>query len=482
MERRFGALLAVVALLAPTWAGLRLVHGEEVRDLPNVVIFLIDTLRADRLGGYGYPVATSPNIDALAREGVLFRQAHGAAPWTLPSIVSLLTSTFPCEHRILADGQKLSSKQEPLAERLKRIGYRTAAFYANPYAGKISGLRRGYDSSRQRQQTGGLIVWQWLETEDPRNFFLYIHNGEPHNPYLKRQQWMRIFGGVSKAVSRSLGLETRQLRRLTRWDFRNRVPIGTTDNSKAQRRLIGNLDRRRGDYSILYDGSVRLADSRVGEVLDVLRQRGILDETLFILLSDHGEEFGEHGGWLHDQSVYEELIRVPMVLRFPGRQFAGRIVGEPVSLVDVLPTIADFLRRPRIASAARGRSLMPLIRGEASEASAGSGILAMRLNKKKYYRPFKESRGDKNVLVRHGQWKGIWNAEVGTLELYDLRRDPGETDDRAAENKALSDSMKKKAASWLTTCESPWEETVPLVAPELDKESEAALRALGYID
>lgn len=487
-----GVVLLIV--VAAVWAGFqepgepRRADGAritpsktDVADRPNVVIFLIDTLRADRLGVYGYDRRpTSPRIDTLARESVVFEQACAPSPWTLPTVVSLVTSTFPCEHGTLDNRQQLSRSLEPLAERFQRLGYTTLGSYANPFAGPDYGLDRGYDVLRSARKTDGKQVGRLLDEQPDRPFFLYIHNLEPHSPLVFAPAHTDGFRDVPRLTRNKIRTHYTLYRRATRVDFAEDRPLGTTDNTSRQDRYMAALTSMLDDYNELYDASVRLADERVSLVIDELKRRGLWDNTLFIVLSDHGEEMNEHGGWLHDQSVYEELVHVPLVVRFPSGQYAGRKLHTVVSLVDVLPTIFDFLETPEAARGARGRSLMPLIRGD--ESAADEFIVpAMRWNTKKYYRPWKESRGDINVVVRRGKWKGIWNVEPKTLELYNLTGDPGERHDISAATPKLAADMLLFAQAWFEECGTNAVEP-PAKNADPDEETLQKLRSLGYID
>lgn len=447
----------------------------------NIVIFLIDTLRADRLGVYGYQRPTSPRIDALAGEAVVFEQAYAPAPWTLPTVVSLMTSRFPVEHRTLNDQHVLNDALEPLAQRLKRLGYTTLGLYANAYAGADYGLERGFDALKFSLRNGDRHVAALLDEHPGRPFFLYVHNTEPHTPHAFAPPHTDGFRDVPE--QRRLEIQTHYVkyRRQTRVDFHKGRPRGTTDNTRAQQRELAALTAMKEDYSELYDAAVRLADTLLGSVVDLLKERGLWDDTLFIVLSDHGEEMNEHGGWLHDQSVYEELMHVPLVMHLPRGQHAGRRVPTVVSLVDVLPTIFDCLGAPQLAQDARGRSLLPLLDGQSPPDADDFCVPGMRLNRKKYYKPWKESRGDINIVVRRGPWKGIWNVEPQTLELYHLESDPGEQQDVSAANPELALAMRKFAQLWYEECESralkPQRQKKPL-----DERTLENLRSLGYID
>ena len=453
----------------------------------NVVLFLIDTLRFDRLGAYGYAGAKSPAIDALARSGIVFEQAYAPGPWTLPSVASMHTSTFMCEHGVLVDQQRIPSSMDPLAVRMKRTGYATASFYTNPYAGPITGLDRGFDREQLMQDgTEADDLRPWLDSLGQAPFFLYVHNVEPHNPYDCRDAELKQFAMPIDPPMRTAAKNGYDYyRHLTRVDFREGRDPGETDNTVLQNASLAFLDELRAPVSVMYDAQVALADARVGGLIETLKDEGVWDNTLFLLVADHGEEFGEHGGWLHDQSVYEELVHVPMIVRLPGGAGAGRRIDDVVSLVDVLPTILGWIDRQPLIGEARGVDLSPLLRGEALDDPAATRLRvpSMRTNRKKYYRPWKELRGDQNVVVRDGRWKGIWNTEVDSFELFDLKADPLERNNLSAQQTERTATMKDFAARWLAECV----ESSPAgvdgggeVAP-LDEETKARLRSLGYI-
>jgi arylsulfatase A-like enzyme len=456
--------------------------AQRIRIRPNIVIFLIDTLRADHVGVYGYDRRpTTPNIDALARESVVFDQAYAPAPWTLPSVVSLVTSTFPREHGTLHDHQKLSKSLMPLAQRLQRFHYNTLGLIANSFAGRDYGLDRGFEVLQESPRNNGQKVERLLNTYPGEPFYLYIHNIEPHTPYHFAPAHTDGFPDIPDSTRSKIARRHQKYQAESRVDFTNNRPVGTTDNTDEQARHLAVLTRLRDDYDELYDASVHLADSMAGSVIDALKERGVWENTLFILLSDHGEEFGEHGGWFHDQSVYEEQLRVPLFIHFPHEQYAGQRIRSVVSLVDIMPTIFGYMAKPNAAQHTHGRDLMPLIRGDEPDASDEFYVPAMRMNVKKYYRPWKESRGDINVVVRKGTWKGIWNVEPDTLELYDLSSDPHEQRDVAKSNPALALAMQAFARVWYENCGKN-AAAPPERADAPDEETLRNLRLLGYVD
>ena len=201
---------------------------------------------------------------------------------------------------------------------------------------------------------------------------------------------------------------------------------------------------------------------------------------MFILTSDHGEEIGDRGGWLHDQSVYEELIRVPLIIHFPGGQYGGRRISGHASLLDVVPTVMSFLNHPGMVRNSRGLDLMPLLREETVRNEKQMRISSMRINRKKYFRPYKESRGDVNVVVQKGHYKGILNVETDSFELYDIMNDSSEHYDRSCEKTGLAAEMQTFAEESYEKCLRRSEGTV--MAPDLSMEEMEALRKLGYID
>jgi len=449
---------------------------------PNVVIFLIDTLRADRLGAYGHTKATSPHIDALAREGLLFEQAYAPAPWTLPTVVSLFTSTFPCEHGVLVDGQRAAPSMVTLALRLKSAGFVTASFHANPYAGPASGMDAGFDDVELVEAVTGAMVEEWLATCGDKPFFLYIHNIEPHDPFVAPQRLIEQFGEVSPEQCREIGTRLLDYRTLTRVDFKLGNPLGTTDNTEEQVAALERIAEFRSEIDVLYDAAVRFSDERVGQVVHALKQYGFWDNTLFLLLADHGEELGEHGGWQHDQSVYEELVHVPLIVRRPRSVGAGGRINSVVSLVDVMPTILDFAGLTEGCSNCSGVSLRPFWSAVPVRDETTVSIPSMRWNRKKYFRPHKERRGDLNVVVRMGEWKGIFNAESRTLELYDLGEDGREQRDLAAQHPELVEAFRLDAREWLNACAERAKGNAAPLTGTLNEAQLERLKSLGYVE
>lgn len=447
-----------------------------------VIIFLIDTLRADRLGLYGYPRPTSPRMDAIAVESVVFNQANAPAPWTLPSVASILTSTFACEHGVVVDGKKLNPAFSTLAERLGGIGYRTAGFYANPYVGPSTGLEQGYERYRADWDKEDLAgeVSAYFDTIPDQPFFLYLHTIEPHDSFRTPGAYISASGWVSLDDRKRYYDRYFDYREEAGTDFLAGLPRGTTDNTAKQQAAMDRLAQIGDSIDLLYDASIRWSDDSVGAVIDMLKARGIWDKAVFILVSDHGEEFGEHGGWLHGQSVYEELVHVPLIIHFPGGEFGGRRIDAAVSLLDIMPTIFDYLGQPDLCDGCRGSTLMPKINGRPANPDAPPLVTGLRMNAREFYRPWQESRGDINIVVRQAGWKGIWNQELQSLELYELGADAEERTDLSARNPAVARRLIKAASNGFEACSARYRQ--PDEIEDFDADVKRQLRSLGYLN
>lgn len=448
---------------------------------PNIVIYLVDTLRADRLNTYGYQRRqTSPWLDALAREGVLFKRCCAPSPWTMPTVASLFLSQYPAEHRMLGTYDRLPAKADTLAERLKRRGFATYTAFASGFLGPEFALDQGFDHKMRQLIFNGQHVNGLLGRNVRTPMFLYIHTVEPHNPYRYAPMQTPGFEFVSQEHRTRMHRDMRGYKDAGEYDYRKKLSLGTNDRTAEQDRYLGRVAELLDEWNEVYDASVRFADSNMQSVINTLKRRGVWDNTIFIFMADHGEEFLEHGGFLHDQSVYDELMHVPLVMRFPRGQFAGTTVTDVVSLIDIIPTLAEYLNDPKLAADARGQSLMPLIRGEKPEKKSRFSIPGMRINTTRFYRPWEEQRGDINIVVYHGpRWKGVWNVEHNTMELYDLQNDPKEQRNLARQRAELVEAMRAHAYQWYSQIKKNQQETED--SGDLGDETLEALRALGYV-
>lgn len=450
-----------------------------------VIIYLSDTLRADRLGLYGNELDVSPVIDALAGESVVFDQAYAAGTWTVPSIASLATSKFPCEHGVTSPRKMLSPDIETLAQRLQSLGYTTESQYQNLYAGPVSGLDRGFDRQTDLSARGAyeLIenVGNVIRDISSGPFYLYLHTMEPHDPFGTPANYtVPMFDYVSIDKRVRIRKDSLERQHLAVVDWSEGKPLGTTQNTAAQKAAVEVLNRHADSYQDLYNSSVLYVDGNVGTVIDELKQQGVWDRAIFVFLSDHGEELGDRGDWFHGQSAYNELVHVPLIIRFPNGEHGGKRISTPVSLVDVMPTLLDYLGAGDLCEGCRGSSLLRLLDGSTADDSSAVAVYSMRTNERQYFRPWREERGDLNIVVHKDDWKGIWNADLENLELYDLRTDYAEKNDLSGAQPELSREMIATAQDWLVACEAAGQ--APQETSELDEDTKKKLRALGYIN
>lgn len=449
---------------------------------PDIVLFLIDTLRADRCGPYGANEELTPTMNRLAEHGVVFEQAHSPGPWTLPSVVSIFTGRHIAEHNVVQEEFKLSESIPIIPQLLVDRGYTTASFHKNPFAGRAYGLDAGFDYYEhvRRRSIHGKTISRVFDMAGDSPYFLYVHNVEPHDPHVHFRPHHRRIDPVDPEFLERYGPLVKRYRGLTRADFVQGRQLGTTDNTEQQREALEELASMVDHVENVYAGSVSVADARIASVIEAIQANGRWDDTLFILLSDHGEELADHGGWLHDQSVYQELLRVPLIIRFPGDEYAGRRISTPVSLVDVMPTILEVAGADAEGVRMSGRSLMPLVRGEEG-AGNRPRVVGMRDNERKYYRPWAEERGDVNIAVRQGDWKAIYNLELDTVELYDLAEDPGEEVDVSEEHSDLAEELRRFAARRYAELVRDSEQARAGGIAEGDAELLEALEELGYV-
>ena len=454
-----GVMLAVAAVVAYRAPAAR----------PNVVLVTMDTLRADRLGCYGGPVAT-PHIDQIAREGVRFDQARCPMPMTRPSHASLFTSLAPREHGVLHNGAPLAPDIPTLAEQLRAAGYRTAAFISIAMLGGDSGQTRGFDEV-DLPPTGGYSpgaqtvdrARAWLHTTGDAPFFLWVHLFDAHMPYNPAP----AFAPQSPP------------------DVAARLPIASWPALTAQASAHGGdlplelFDRA----TALYGGEVREVDAAVGEVVDALRARGALDRTVVVLAADHGECF-EHGNFfLHATCLYEGAARVPLLVRYPPAVAGGTERRDAVELIDVAPTILALAGAPRPASF-RGRSLFDSD-GDARRVTVVQHPLPLDENVRRRQaevgglrsvagvpaRPWGDGRGE--FAVVDGAWKAILSPRGA--ELYDLRADPGEDHDVATAHPDAVAAARARLAEWESA--HPERGRPPADVSPAERER---LRALGY--
>jgi arylsulfatase A-like enzyme len=419
---------------------------------PSVVIFLVDTLRADRLGAYGFDKPTSPAFDAFARDAVVFDDAWAQASWTRPAVASIFTGLHVSSHGAGGFDRAVPDSLDTMAEVLKRGGYRTGAVVANHVVNARFGFAQGFDSwndgdphlyglSAADAVTRGL---KWIDAASAP-FFLYLQTLEPHAPYEPSDgSWA---------------------------PFR---PPGTARRPSVPILMRAKISPEEGRYlDSLYQGEVLDDDHAFGALIEGLRSRGLLDSTLVLFTADHGEEFLDHGGKGHGNTLYRELTRVPLAVRLPGGRRGGIREAQPVAQVDLLPTLAALTGVA--APPNEGRDLSSLWLGRARPGEPPELVSETRFGK-----------SEKSAL-RVGSLKLIVNTDPrrygsagGPLELYDLARDPGERHNLAHEDPF--------AARWLANRLSAILHVQRLgraargeARVKLSHEDREKLKALGYV-
>jgi len=348
------------------------------QDLPHVVFMVIDTLRADHLGSYGYHRPTSPNLDKLATQGTRFTNFVAQSAWTRPSTASIFTGLYPSQHKTVSIFDRIPDTIVTLPQVMQRMGYRTGGFSANVDVSKAFGFARGFETyfssgrGRERATVVGMvrarmkllkrfsgireaIPWleppalredadltdealAWLDRQGEDKVFLYLHYFAPHAPYSPPLPYRDLFK-EDDSKSYPNNYPTPDLK------VHYTVPYESVSDENLATMIA------------LYDGEIAYVDSIVQRVIDDLKRRGMWDNTLLVVTSDHGEEFYEHEKWGHGLSLYDEMVHVPLIVREPGDANAGRIVDQPLSHVDLMPTLLDYLGGPALPPGNPGRAV-----------------------------------------------------------------------------------------------------------------------------
>ena len=456
---------------------------------PDVVLVVLDTVRAQSLASYGHARDTSATFDALAREGALFADASSPSTWSLPSHASLFTGRYPTSHGAHGQPSFLDDRYPTLAEVLAARGYETFCFTANPWISDGLGLTRGFaeqDASwKKKRGLGGLTgqlleriglgaddkggdavvesftAWRRARPADARPSFAFLNFLEAHFPYHVLPRDYR---------DRYTDRPTGELRRIS-LDILGQQ-FGGPDVDPEE---VGPAARD------LYDGGVAYTDALLRRVVDALRESGGLDHTVLVVLADHGEILGEHGGFFgHGPSLYQHMISVPLLVRYPPRIAAGVRVEAPVSTLGVFATILDLAEIETPPTLQVG-SLLP----SGSSGTAGQVLSEMVAVTGPGAR---QGRDDPQMRMSHhlrayrsGKWKLVETSQ-GAAFLFDLASDPGENRDLAAERPAELARLRAGLEATRVRLELPrLAEVGKTAAPaELDEATQQRLRELGY--
>ncbi len=424
---------------------------------PNIILISLDTLRSDHLGSYGYGKLTSPSMDRLVQESVLFENAYCQASWTLPSHASMFMSKYPGAYFPSNTESFLPAGEVLCQEILREEGYRTAGIVDHEYLTSKFGMDQGYDYlSIEKRRVHKIVprTVRWLEKYSDDPFFLFVHIYDIHGPYAQAEKYKQMF--QEREYTGSVSPSPRALRK-----FRTAVLRGEQPPYD-----IGDED---ADYLIgLYDGGIRYTDDHLAELFSYLNDSGLGDNTVVVLVADHGEQFMEHGNVGHG-GQYLNVIQVPFIVRLPGGEGAGRRINVPVGLIDLLPTLFELVGVESPVPL-EGRSLAPLIQGSESSLPGfvfcGLGLDGQEVS-------IIDDRF--HLIAPFGERGGM---------LYDHRVDPEEQVDLIAADIPRLDTLFNAMEEWVTRRNRQFEiESGKVNDPnELSPETIEGLRALGYVD
>jgi len=451
MRRRRPVLPLLAAALLPL-----LSCGRQAPPPRNVILILVDTLRADHLGTYGYGRPTSPDVDAFAAEAVKFEDARSQASCTFPSANSILTSRWPAAF-LGQPGDALGIPEAipSLAEILHTRGFRTVAVSASAVVRKTpsrfnptAGFDRGFDVFQED------CVWKsaacvnrqaapFLARGD-QPLFLYLHYIDPHGPYQPPKSWRRKF---TRRQPEKTWVRVGDPNPIGNWLYKGKENPGFTP---ADLQYLMSL----------YDEEIAFFDQQFAEMLSTLRSSGLMDDSIVIFASDHGEEFLEHGHLKHCRTVFDSSIRVPLLMKIPG--VGARTVPVPVQNLDIVPTVLDYLGFGTGGAVLEGRSLRPLL----EEVSNAPAELQYALQG-----TFRSASDGRHKLIQ--------DLATGTASLYDLEADPGEKADVLRRDRRAYFRLRDALSGWITRAEGKGtgDESVRKA-----REAEEKLRSLGYIE
>ncbi len=430
----------------------------------NVILISLDTLRADHIGAYGYGKNTSPNIDKFAEKAILFENSFCNSTWTLPSHMSLMTSLYPSTHRVLDKKKKLSGSMKTIAEVLKENGYLTAAFTAGFYVSKVFGFNRGFDlykedynAKRENAGQGWRLkhvikdAFSWLEEHSKEKFFLFIQCYDNHEPFIAHT-YLKEFEESCDNRLNFLNSHSDFIKHKDYTKYKAILNIKGYFNINIfyrdiiNKNLIHLTEADKNHMIALYDNEIKFVDHYFSKLIAGLERLKLMEKTILILWSDHGEELLERGKIQHGGSFYEELLRVPLVIYIPGYPGSGRNKALAQS-IDIAPTILDTLDiKPE--NNFRG---IPLLSAD----SPGN--------------PFVIGQSTGVNSIRTGKYKLLYAKRKRKVKLYDLEKDPGERKNVAEFHPGIVKKLKKDLFDILNIV-------------ELDKTMIEKLETLGYTD
>lgn len=436
---------------------------------PDVILIVVDTLRVDAVGSYGATRDTTPALDGFADDAVRFDRAYATAPWTQPSVASILTGVLPSRHGLTRIGA-LPESLETLPERLAAADYVRIGIVSHVLLARRQGFDQGFDRflvsaalphheaiSTDAVTDRATEVLRAIAASPAgrRPVFLFIHYFDPHYVYHAHD----AYGWSAE---------------------RQKGQLSGSESIEVLRAMSADMtDTERAYIRALYHEEVRYTDAGIGRLLVSLDAYGLADDTLVIITADHGEELLERGWLGHTRTLHEEVVRVPLLARPPGVRRAGRVHEGPVSLTSITPTVLDYAGLLDEAAPERGRSLRPVLEARAS--ATGTGVDDAVVIEVDFVgddaRNAEKNTHAKAIVL--GDEKLIRNDETGDVALYDLSSDPGETRDLASERPGRVAALVEMLDTRLAAARSAGHVT-PVVAPDAGLREQ--LRALGYLE
>lgn len=453
---------------------------KEHKEPLNVIFISVDSLRADHLGCYGYEKETSPTIDRLAREGVLFENTIAESSWTLPTHMSIFSGLTSTVHEVeYNESISLDPARVTLAEVLRDAGYRTRGLWSGNFLHPIYGFGQGFEEDdyegvidhsvddanlkfkgqnfrKMQKEVGRSVRWtltsqlvsdkavRFLEEKEDRPFFLFLHYFDCHFAYIPPEEFWRKFDPDYEPAS---------------------------DHEVNFRDIEAGMNERELQHILaLYDGEILYTDQHLGRVMDAVKRLGLDDDTLIVFTSDHGQEFLEHGSRGHRVTLYDEVIKVPLIFRLPGIIQGDRRIPEQIRHIDIMPTILDFLALP-VPGEVMGESFAGVLKGDSPPPDV-KALSRLQFEKEGFFLYSMRTQTDK-LIVRWSNYK-----KDPRVEMYNLQSDPSEQHVQPVSSMEQEDLLKS------INREIRLRESLPRVGGnriELPPEFKKDLEELGYV-
>jgi arylsulfatase A-like enzyme len=482
----------------------------------HIILYVLDSLRADHLSCFDYHRTTSPNIDLIAKDGVVFKRCYSTSTWTRPVAASILSGTYPAINGVQGRSDYFDSSIFRLPEFLQFHEFQTACISAIGNVSTTFGFSRGFDYFcdlykepdliKTREKSSGLaegleddvdaevifplaedinsFFLPWLETKKQKNTFSLLWSIQTHEPYQPPQEYNRFID--------------------PNYDGR------FAGHRDMIRRVRTEEDRR--NLIDLYDGEILYNDACIGTIVRYLKENNLYEDTLFVILADHGESLGEHGIYSHGHLPYEQVARVPLIIKFPKNEYAGKSINRLTSLMDLFPSIIEYLNihlSEEISEYIRGKSIFQLIRDdyyqnhqylytETRYSDAKPTFQAVISDNYKYIKviPTKVQASVIKTTIKRLINEKIWISilrnplymikrygQLETRQLFNLESDPGENRNLAEEEPEIVDEMERLLQDWKNDCHRQPLPRSPFESDQQDEEIiRQQLRALGYLD